>query len=289
MDSQKTCVKCLEVKPLEMFPKAYSPYSDFRKECKECVVARRKKLVVNRLPDGSKKICTSCECEKLVSEFQKTETNSSGYRATCAECKRKEGREYASSHKKKNHRQYRKLHSGFKEGCARAAKAKTARVKAMTQQMKESNPCSDCGEKFPYYCMDFDHRDPSQKSDGVRDLMRAISKGKVLKEISKCDLVCVNCHKERELKRRSDMYTSKVPQRVRNRGLILNLKDNPCIDCGLKYSPSVMDFDHVRGEKLYGISVCASRFGKVKLLEEISKCDLVCARCHRIRTQSRIG
>lgn len=66
------------------------------------------------------------------------------------------------------------------------------------------------------------------------------------------------------------------------------LKDNPCMDCGLKFPPVCMDFDHVRGEKLFNISKLAKRFYKMETLkEEIAKCDLVCACCHRIRTANR--
>lgn len=70
---------------------------------------------------------------------------------------------------------------------------------------------------------------------------------------------------------------------------ILNIaKDKPCMDCGTKYPPYVMDFDHVRGEKKFNIATVKSRrFSVKKVLEEIDKCDLVCSNCHRLRTWSR--
>lgn len=69
------------------------------------------------------------------------------------------------------------------------------------------------------------------------------------------------------------------------------IKDKPCIDCGTKYPPYVMDFDHKDGEtKVASISWLARRntssFFKIK--QEIEKCDLVCANCHRQRTHDRI-
>lgn len=62
-----------------------------------------------------------------------------------------------------------------------------------------------------------------------------------------------------------------------------SVKSKPCTDCEKTYPPYVMDFDHVRGEKSFNISrgKCIS---KNKLLEEIAKCDVVCANCHRERT-----
>jgi hypothetical protein len=51
----------------------------------------------------------------------------------------------------------------------------------------------------------------------------------------------------------------------------------------------VMDFDHREGElKTDNVAnLVASPHSMKKLLEEIAKCDLVCANCHRIRTHAR--
>jgi hypothetical protein len=47
-----------------------------------------------------------------------------------------------------------------------------------------------------------------------------------------------------------------------------------------------MDFDHVRGEKLFVIGEHVRRAHN-DLLMEIAKCELVCANCHRVRTEQR--
>lgn len=66
------------------------------------------------------------------------------------------------------------------------------------------------------------------------------------------------------------------------------LKSVPCMDCGITYPPHVMDFDHVRGEKLFEIGLALSRNKAMpKILLEIEKCDVVCSNCHRIRTYNR--
>lgn len=62
----------------------------------------------------------------------------------------------------------------------------------------------------------------------------------------------------------------------------------PCMDCGVQYPPYVMDFDHRPGEtKKYNVSHTAQFSSMVALLEEVEKCDIVCANCHRIRTWHR--
>jgi hypothetical protein len=45
--------------------------------------------------------------------------------------------------------------------------------------------------------------------------------------------------------------------------------------------------DHVKGVKISNISNLIHHGSKKQLLEEILKCELVCALCHRIRTHDR--
>lgn len=73
-------------------------------------------------------------------------------------------------------------------------------------------------------------------------------------------------------------------QKVRTE--INRIKSTPCLDCQVQYSPWVMDFDHVRGHKLFEIGHNTS-MSRSKLLAEIAKCDIVCSNCHRARTYKR--
>jgi len=68
---------------------------------------------------------------------------------------------------------------------------------------------------------------------------------------------------------------------------INKLKARPCMDCGHKFPPVCMDFDHVKGNKVIKISTYRAHYKWKTLLKEIAKCELVCANCHRIRTQKR--
>ncbi len=61
---------------------------------------------------------------------------------------------------------------------------------------KKDVPCFDCGNKFPSYVMDFDHRDPKSKMGLVSRLVRWSWK-KLEEEALKCDVVCANCHRIR--------------------------------------------------------------------------------------------
>jgi hypothetical protein len=66
-----------------------------------------------------------------------------------------------------------------------------------------------------------------------------------------------------------------------------DFKRGPCLDCGKSYPPVVMDFDHVRGAKVAGVSSMLRRCAYDAIVAEIAKCDLVCANCHRLRTFKR--
>lgn len=67
------------------------------------------------------------------------------------------------------------------------------------------------------------------------------------------------------------------------------LRSNPCMDCNRTFPPVCMDFDHRPGEiKRACVAVLMRNgFSKETVMAEIVKCDLVCANCHRIRTQKR--
>lgn len=59
-----------------------------------------------------------------------------------------------------------------------------------------------------------------------------------------------------------------------------------CADCGYREHPAALQFDHVRGEKLFPLSAGRHRARRL-VLAEIEKCDVVCANCHAIRTVTR--
>lgn len=69
--------------------------------------------------------------------------------------------------------------------------------------------------------------------------------------------------------------------------LLDRLKSVPCADCGNRFPACCMDFDHVVGEKSFPIGP-NKNIGIERLLEEIKKCVVVCANCHRIRTTDRL-
>lgn len=95
-----------------------------------------------------------------------------------------------------------------------------------------------------------------------------------------------NNNRDRQLllaiKRRHKYYKLK-------RKLIDELKDVPCKDCRKKYPSYVMDFDHIDGNLKLGnvASMITRNLSLENIKNEIEKCDILCANCHRIRTYNR--
>jgi hypothetical protein len=69
--------------------------------------------------------------------------------------------------------------------------------------------------------------------------------------------------------------------------LVSYLREHPCVDCG-ETDPLVLGFDHLRDKKS-SISKGLRDREWQSVLDEIAKCDVVCANCHRRRTARRSG
>ena len=159
-------------------------------------------------------------------------------------------------------------------------------------------PCADCGGNFEPHQMDFDHRDPSTKSfDVMTGRAMLMSTRRLLDEVAKCDIVCANCHRSRtrqfELTRDRAVPTTPSDKRKaaiwREQSLLLAaLRNVPCADCNRSLPPWAMDFDHLDpATKRASVSRMVGRATSAEILDEASKCDIVCANCHRARTFAR--
>ena len=109
------------------------------------------------------------------------------------DCKEKQAA-YAKNHYDCNKETYK---SRTRERNARARPI----LKEIVDVIK-SQPCTDCGECYPPYVMDFDHVRGQKAKDVARMVGGNYSVKRVLAEIAKCELVCSNCHRERTHQRR---------------------------------------------------------------------------------------
>ena len=73
----------------------------------------------------------------------------------------------------------------------------------MLAKIKEKNGCTDCGNSFPWYVLDFDHV-YGKKVANIGQMLNYFSIEDILKEVAKCEVVCSNCHRERTYQRKNN-------------------------------------------------------------------------------------
>lgn len=132
------------------------------------------------------KRCSGCKRNLSTDLFGKNRAKYDGLNAYCKECR--------NSYMKTWYSNNRDIHG------ERTKKVKKVHKTILAQFVREakSKPCMDCGITYPYYVMDFDHRNPDEKVltiNQAQGLGWSISR--IREEIDKCDLVCSNCHRIR--------------------------------------------------------------------------------------------
>lgn len=112
------------------------------------------------------KICSACHQEKPVSEFYTQRGHKYGVMSLCKEC--------------------------FNKFCMERWKQR--KIKYIKQL---GGKCQSCGLELNdhNYCVfDFHHLDPQEK-EYVWTKLRLLSDSRIQEELSKCKLLCANCHR----------------------------------------------------------------------------------------------
>jgi phosphopantetheinyl transferase (holo-ACP synthase) len=157
--------------------------------------------------------CATCKEWLSVDEFSIRNKKTGVLQRLCKECMRPYRRKW-----------YRKHHE---EQVARTLANRLAKKEAI-RDMK-SNPCTDCGQTFHWAVMDFDHLDGKEKESSVSVMVQnGVSMDRILAEISKCELVCSNCHRLRTWNRLDETERERIRNtvlaghaRARERGVVV--------------------------------------------------------------------
>lgn len=104
--------------------------------------------------------------------------------------------------------------------------------------------------------------------------------------------VCTRARSAAHFARHPAYYSKKAFERNTElrracRAFMNQQKSAPCSDCGVSYPPYVMDFDHVRWPKTDDVAAMVGQVSLQTLKDEIAKCEVVCANCHRERTHKK--
>lgn len=132
----------------------------------------------------NEKVCSRCRKVKSIEEFNFRNKKLNIKHSYCRDC----GKVFTRKHYKHNKSQYLK----------RNLLAYKKRRNFVHQS--KSKPCADCGIEYPYYVMDFDHREDEIKKYQLHQVAR-LKMETIESEIAKCDVVCANCHRERTFQR----------------------------------------------------------------------------------------
>lgn len=154
------------------------------------------------------KTCSKCKKDFDLSEFYVNRSFRDGLNNWCKNCSRIDSKE-----------RYRKKHPGYKQYKLDSKEIKISkkkqqalnwyhknkhrfknknetrnRLKKWYCEYKSNLCCIKCGESHPA-CLCFHHRDKEDKHDTIANLVaNTKNKDYILYEISKCDVLCHNCH-----------------------------------------------------------------------------------------------
>lgn len=125
-----------------------------------------------------------------------------------------------------------------------------------------------------------------KEEKAVNEFSKNVSKADGL-QIS-CKICCRNkskkYYKSNSERMKKQIASSRHQRREEAQQILLDLfRKSGCSDCPEK-DILVLEFDHVRGKKVRDISRLVATGATKLLLEELPKCDIVCANCHRRRT-----
>lgn len=134
------------------------------------------------------KKCITCKKNQNLDQFCLQSKKTGRRKNQCRSCRNT----YCKSHYKNNKPSYM---SRIKVNNKRY----NQESKTLIREGKDK-PCLDCGIKYPYYVMQFDHLPQYKKIDGLGQMHRRY-KTIVQAEIAKCEVVCANCHAERTYQR----------------------------------------------------------------------------------------
>lgn len=227
------------------------------------------------IPAGNARQCGRCGRLLPTSAFNRSGDD---YQWWCRECFRGYFQLRGDLHRQQTHAAQRRRR--------REARAFVIGYLAM-------HPCVDCGEDDPVV-LEFDHLGP-KRAHMARLVGDGYSVQALQKEIDMCEVVCVNCHRRRTAARGAswrldpaslERNRTLLPSELRNLALVRDvLLQSDCIDCG-RVDLIVLEFDHM-GNKKCCVPLLARRgCSLARLKEEVAKCQIRCANCHRRKTVS---
>ena len=128
------------------------------------------------------KVCSKCKLEKNIKEFHLSKAKKDGSQPYCKVCLNNVAKK---DYKEKDRKSLFILR----------ADERKKELKKILDQIRIYNGCAFCDEK-EICCFDFHHLDPTLKDSSISKLWASKSKRKMFLELTKCVVVCSNCHRK---------------------------------------------------------------------------------------------
>ena len=282
LSENKICEKCEKKKSLEKFGIRITPSGEVNPSwkiirswvCTECSsFAYNQKLQAHEKQDKvliDSKMCRKCKQTQSIANFYADKTSLDKKSKYCMTCDKQSK---AQGYKKR---------------------------KDFDREEKRNKQCENCGT-LDANLLEWAHTKPEEKSrtkSGKPETPSKLSIKAFINEKNIIRLLCRNCHrretasnlkedKNLSSKRRGSEKTKDLHVKKRK------LEIGACVDCQIPVSGdyfSVFEFDHLpQFEKIaciYDMRMNA-KYTIADIDAEIAKCELVCASCHKIRTDKR--
>lgn len=146
--------------------------------------------------------------------------------------------------------------------------------------------CRRCGYKKYPKLLHFHHRDPEIKNTSLSsNAVARMPWSEVMQEVTKCDLLCSNCHlEEHEVKIDDVMDKNRCLfiRRHKRKQRLIDLFGGCCNLCGFKKSQRALQFHHLDPtDKKFELNITyIANYTWSRVLEEAKKCQLLCSNCH---------
>ena len=148
-----------------------------------------------------------------------------------------------------------------------------ARLRTWVNDYKRERGCRRCNVS-DHACLDLHHVDPADKEMAVGKMItHGYGRETLRLEMEKCEVLCANCH-------RAAHHT--VPDDGTRRWVYeMKQSADGCASCD-EDDPGRLEFHHVDGEKRDTIARMLADGRPLEIVrEEVAKCELLCANCHR--------
>jgi hypothetical protein len=131
------------------------------------------------------KRCVICKQHWPLTHFNRKRASSDGKQPHCRDCNKAASKAYYRRSREKHLGEVQKNNVKY-----------LARLREIKLAYLLEHPCVDCGERNPIV-LEFDHVRGTKLNELARLLGYRAGPDRLMEEIAKCDVRCVNCHRRR--------------------------------------------------------------------------------------------